>query len=86
MLRCFVEKVSNIAILHFLVAFSGTLWNFRLLFGIFWHYLGLLVISSYIVAVWICHNLHTFCVKYFWHKPCLCKKNVFLHVCLDVYS
>ena len=39
---CFVEKVSNIAILRFLVAFFGTFWNFMFLFGILFHYLCLL--------------------------------------------
>ena len=49
-LRYFVEKVSNVAILRFLVAFLSTFWNFMLLFGIFLHYLGLLGLLRCFVA------------------------------------
>ena len=52
--------MNNVAILHFLVAFSGTFWNFMLVFGIFWHYLGLSGLLRYFVTNLICHNLRTF--------------------------
>ena len=38
--RCFVEKVSNVAVLLFFVAFFCTLWQFMLLFGTSWHFRG----------------------------------------------
>ena len=39
-LHCFFEKVSNIALSRFLVAFFSTFWNFMLLFGIFFALFG----------------------------------------------
>ena len=63
-LRCFVEKVSNVAISRFLVAFFlayfGTLCNF---FCIFLHYLSLLGLLRCFVANSICRNLRTFSGK-----------------------
>ena len=66
-LRCFVEKVSNVIISRFFVAFSGTFWNFMLLFRIFWHYLGLLGLLRFFFffANLICCNLLTFSGKIF---------------------
>ena len=49
-LSCFVEKVSNVAILRFLVAFFGEFWNFMLLFVIFKNYLSLLGLSRCFVS------------------------------------
>ena len=87
MLRCFVGKVSNGALLRFLLAFFGTLQNFMLLFGIFlntiWFFLTFYAVLSQIRFV-IVYAL--FRVKYFWLKTCLCKKIVFLHVCLKLFG
>ena len=55
--------MSNVAILHFLVAFSGKFWNFMLLFDIFLHYLGLLGHLPCFVANYICRNLRNFLNK-----------------------
>ena len=62
-LRCFVEKVSSVAISRFLVAFFSTFWKFMLLFSIFLNYLGLLGLLRCFVANQICHNLRTFSGK-----------------------
>ena len=51
MLCCFVGKVSNVAILCFLCSFFGKVWNFMLLFVIFWHYLGLLGLYAVLYPV-----------------------------------
>ena len=49
-LRYFVKKVSNVAILRFLVAFCYTFLNLMLLFVNFLHYLGLLRLLRCFVA------------------------------------
>ena len=76
-----LQKVSYVAFLRFLVSFSGTFWNFVLLF-LFLHYLGILGLLRCFVANKIFHNLCTFWVKLFLLKPCSCKKVVFLHLCI----
>ena len=73
MLHCFVEKVSNVAISRFLVAFFGPFLNFMLLLGIFcniWVFWALFAVLLQIRFV-IIYAL--FWVKYIWLKPCLCK-------------
>ena len=81
-LHCFVEKVSNVAISRFLVAFLlthfGTLCYFLAFFGTIWVFLAFYAVLSRIRFVVI---YALFRVKLFWLKPCSCKKVVFLHLC-----
>ena len=88
--QCLCKK--NLVLLRKLVmlrfcAFCWHFWHILELHVTFWHFfctiwvfLGLL---HCFVAIQICHNLRTFLVKYFWLKPCLCKKKK-IHVCLQV--
>ena len=62
---------------HFLTHF-GTLCYFLAFFGtiwVFWAFYAVLLRIRFIVIYAL------FWVKYFWLKPCLCKKIVFLHLC-----
>ena len=61
----------------FWVEFFGTFWNFMLLFCIFctiWVFGAFYAVLSQVIIVVI---FALFGVKYFWLKPCLCKKNSF---------
>ena len=80
-LSCFVNKVSNVAILRFLMAFLGTFWNCMLLVGIFWTIWVFWAFYTVLLQIRFVVIYALFRVKYFWLKPCLCKKIVFLHVC-----
>ena len=77
-LRCFVEKVSNVAITRFLVAFFCKFWNCILLFGFFFLTISVFW-AFYAVLLWIkffvIYALNW--VKLFWLIPCSFKKVVF---------
>ena len=79
-LRCFVEKVSNVRILRFLVAFFWTFWNFMLLVGIFWTIWVLWAFYADLLQIRFVVIYPLLRVKYFRLKPCLCKKKLFLQV------
>ena len=82
MLSCFVKKVSDVAILRFLMAFFG---NFGILFNflaffctilVFWAFYTVLSQLQFVI------NYAYFRVNYFWLKPCLCKKScLFASLC-----
>ena len=84
-LRCFVKKVSDVAIFCLLMPFLAHFWTLWYSLAYFLHYLGLLGLLRCFVAKKIFCYSRTHWVKHYWLKPYLCKKKfVFFHVCFLV--